>query len=213
MPIAFLIKNWIENGVRALNEQNSDMAGGKIEFIFSEQKSVAECFDSLNSLHNDSFIYYKIGAVTANLFVRSNLFGKMGLFPEVKSGGDMNWTGRGMSKGFSLNYAPEAIVYHPARNFIRVLRKSRLYGTGLLLTIKQRRWRFCRTLYLMIRLLIPVPNRIILIFLLGVKKRPEVGGRRLAIWGISYLSQICLLCGLGDSLFKKSSDCCLCQGV
>ena len=197
-------KNWISEGARALNKEKADMAGGRIEFIFSERKSAAECFDSLNSFRNDSFIYCKLGAVTANLFVRANLFSKMGLFPEVQSGGDINWTGKALSNGFSLIYVPEAIVYHPARNFVEVLRKSWFCGTGILLTLKQRSWWLFRTLYLIIRLLIPIPNRVILKSLLSTKIYPEIEGRRLAIWGISYLSHLCLFCGLVYSIFKKS---------
>jgi glycosyltransferase involved in cell wall biosynthesis len=199
-------KNWISEGVRALNKEKADMAGGRIEFILSERKSAAECFDSLNSLRNDNFIYCKLGAVTANLFVRATLFSKMGLFPVVQSGGDINWTGRRISNGFSLIYASEAIVYHPARNFVELLGKSWLRGTGILLTLKQRSWWLFRTLYLIIRLLIPIPNRVILKSLLSTKIYPKLKGRRLAIWGISYLSQFCQFCGLAYSFFIKSQD-------
>lgn len=199
------VENWLSNGVRALRERKADMAGGRIEFIFSTQKATAEIFDSLNSLRNDSFIQNKLGAVTANLFVRADVFGKMGRFPEVRSGGDINWTGRGMSNGFSLIYAPQAIIYHPARDFNGVLRKGWFCGTGILLTLKQRRWWFLRILYLSARLLIPVPNRVILKSLFNARNFPDVKGRRLAIWGISYLSHLCLFGGFVYSLFIKSA--------
>ena len=199
-------KNWIENGVRALNEQNSDMAGGKIEFIFSEQKSVTEIFDSLNSLRNDSFIYYKIGAVTANLFVRATLFGKMGLFPEVRTGGDISWTGRALSEGSSLIFVPEAVVYHPARNFLETLKKSWLHGTGMVFILKKRRWWLFKILYLTVRLLIPVPPKAILKSFIAFKGYPDVRNRRIAIWWFSYLNNLFLLGGLVYSIFRNNPD-------
>ncbi|KUG23931.1 glycosyl transferase, group 2 family protein [hydrocarbon metagenome] len=199
------MQDWISNGVRELNKKNADIAGGRIEFIFSDEKSTAEIFDSLNSLRNDSFIQNKMGAVTANLFVRTCVFGKMGLFPEVRSGGDINWTGRGMHNGFSLIYAGKAVVYHPARNFNEVLRKSWFCGTGILLTLRQRGWLFLRILYLMIRLLVPVPNRVILKSLISANRFPEIKYRRLTIWGIAYLSHLFLLGGFVYSIFIKSA--------
>ena len=199
-------KNWIENGVRALNEQNSDMAGGKIEFIFSEQKSVAELFDSLNSLRNDNFINAKLGAVTANLFVRAGLFCKIGLFPEVRTGGDISWTGRALSKGSSLIYAPDAIVYHPARNFLETLKKSWLHGTGMLFVFSQRRWRFLKIIYLFIRLLIPVPAKVVLKSVIAFKSDPDIRNRHMAMWWLSYLNNLFLLGGLVYSIFRNNPD-------
>ncbi len=178
-------KSWINKGVRALYKERADIAGGRIKFTFSARKSAAECFDSLNSLRNDRFIYNKLGAITANLFVRKGLFDKIGLFPEVHSGGDINWTGKALAEGFSLIYIPEAIVYHPTRNFVEVLRKSWFRGTGILFTIKQRRRWFFKTLYLIIRLLTPVPSRIILKSFVADRRHPEIKDRLLAIWGIS----------------------------
>jgi GT2 family glycosyltransferase len=191
---------WVSGGVREMCKQNADAAGGRIKFIFSERKSAAGCFDSLNNLRNDRFIDCKIGAITANLFVRACLFGKLGLFQEVMSGGDINWTGKALSEGYSLVYVPEAVVCHPARDFAQMLRKSWFRGTGMLLTLKQRKWWFFRTLFLICRLLIPVPGAVVVKSLIGANADPEIKGRRLAIWGISYLNQLSSLGGIAYSI-------------
>jgi GT2 family glycosyltransferase len=198
-------KDWISNGVRALNKQNADMAGGRIHFIFSARKSAAEYYDSLNSLRNDIFIKHKLGAITANLFVRKNLFNKIGLFPEVQSGGDIGWTGKALDKGYLLIYASDAIVDHPARDFAGMLKKAWLYGTGIFLNLKQNKWWFFRTLYLIIRLLIPVPSKVIFRSLIMPKNNSEVMGKRLAIWGISYLRQLSMFAGMIYSFFSYDS--------
>jgi glycosyltransferase AglE len=200
--------SWISRGVQALDKQNADIAGGRIKFIFSEHKSAAGCFDALNNLRNDRFIHCKIGAITANLFVRAHLFGKRGLFEEVSSGGDINWTGKALNEGFSLIYVPEAVVCHPVRNFAEILRKSWFRGTGMLLTLRQRRWWFFRTLFLIGRLLIPVPSIVVVKSLIGVRADSDIKGRRLAIWGISYLNQLSSFGGLLYSIFRNFSDNC-----
>ncbi len=194
---------WVSAAVHAMNKQNADVAGGRIKFIFLERKTAAGCFDSLNHLRNDRFIDCKIGAITANLFVRAGLFSKLGLFQEVMSGGDINWTGKALKDGYSLIYVPEAVVCHPVRDFVEILRKSWFRGTGMLLTLRQRRpWSF-RTLFLIGRLLIPVPSVMVVKSLIGVNADPDIKGRRLAIWGISYLNQLSSLGGLLYSVYGK----------
>ena len=195
--------NWISEGVQALNTSQADLAGGGIEFIFSEKKTTAEIFDSLNSLRNDSFIQNKMGAVTANLFVRKKVFEKLGMFPAVLSGGDIYWTGQAMRKGFSLIYAPAAVIHHPARDLKGVLRKSWFCGTGIFPTLKQKGWWPLRVLYLSARLLIPIPNRAILKSLFSGKNFPDVKGRRTQLWGVAYLSHLCLLGGFVWSFFMR----------
>lgn len=197
--------DWISNGVQALNESNADMAGGGIEFVFSEKKSTAEIFDSLNSLRNDSYIQNKMGAVTANLFVRKKVFEKMGMFPKVQSGGDIYWTGEALRKGFSIIYAPTAMVRHPARDLKGVLRKSWFCGTGIFPTLRQKGWWPLRVLFLSARLLIPVPNRAILKSLFNIKNFPDVRGRRMQLWAVAYLSHLCLLDGFLCAFFMRSA--------
>ncbi|MDI6742497.1 MAG: glycosyltransferase [Smithella sp.] len=196
---------WVRGGVQALSTQNADAAGGRIKFVFSGRKTASACFDSLNNLRNDRFIDRKIGAITANLFVRAVLFRRLGGFQEVMSGGDINWTGKALSAGYSLVYVPEAVVSHPARNLTEMLRKSWFRGTGMLLTLRQGRWWFFRSLFLISRLLIPVPSAMVVKSLTGVNSDPDIKGRRLSIWGISYLNQLASLGGIAYSLCQKIS--------
>jgi glycosyltransferase involved in cell wall biosynthesis len=113
--------DWIRKGVETLLDANADMAGGKVSFILSDPPSAAEMIDSITYMQNEDNIKNKRTAVTANLFVRKNLFEKVGLFAEASSGEDFNWTRKATQKGFSLVYAPEAIIYHPARKMRELL--------------------------------------------------------------------------------------------
>lgn len=184
-------KDWIREGVIALIEQNADMVGGKISFLLSDRPSAAELIDSLTFMQNEQNIKNKQTAVTANLFVRKELFNKLGLFEEVKSGGDFQWTHKATQNDFSLIYAPQVIVYHPARNLRQLLNKGRRIKTGTR--------SFVRILYAIIRLPVPIPSIRVLKLIIASR------GRYLfTVWGVSYLLQLNELASLLLSLIFKT---------
>jgi glycosyltransferase AglE len=121
---------WIREGVRAL--ASADLAAGKIEFTFRKgEGTAAEAYDALQHMQNDEYVRKYAGAATANLFVRAPLFASLGLFrEEVRSGGDILWTGRATAAGHTLVFAPEAVVRHPARSLRELLIKGFRLGTG-----------------------------------------------------------------------------------
>ena len=122
---------WIEEGVKALTSQSADLVGGKVDFMYSKRRTTAELYDSVTFMQIESYIKDSNVAATANLFVKSLLFDEIGMFPEsVKSGGDIQWTSRATSNGFSLVYAPEARVKHPTRRLKPLLKKQYRVGKG-----------------------------------------------------------------------------------
>ena len=123
--------SWINHGVHALLSEQADLAGGKVEFTFSEKKRVSESYDAATSMQNKDYIGALGGCVTANLFARSKLFQKLGPFQtSTVSGGDMDWTSKASATGHRLVYAHQALVYHPARGFWPLLKKSFRVGIG-----------------------------------------------------------------------------------
>lgn len=124
-------KGWITQGVKVLSAEKADLVGGKVEFIYSPKQTTAELLDSIAHMDPERTIEQNGAAATANLFVRANVFANVGLFPDtVKSGGDIQWTGNATQQGFSLIFAPQAIVKHPARNLKEILSKRFRTGTG-----------------------------------------------------------------------------------
>lgn len=127
------VSQWIEMGVRALESEGADLVGGKISFIFSSEKTAAEIYDSVFHLQVKQFVEERKAAVTANLFVRKNIFNSVGLFPShLKSGGDVTWTKKATDAGFKLIYAADAEVYHPTRKLSSLLKKLYRVGEGQL---------------------------------------------------------------------------------
>jgi glycosyltransferase AglE len=122
------LKNWIAEGVRALENSNADIVGGKVEFVFSNSKTAAEMYDSIIHMQTELNIKNDY-APTANLFTRTSLFDKIGMFAEVKSGGDAQWTSLAVSKGCVLSYCDKAVVQHPTRKLKELLKKR--FRTGL----------------------------------------------------------------------------------
>lgn len=199
-------QNWISEGVQALREENADMAGGRISFILSDNLSAAEFVDSMTFMHNERHVENK-GAITANLFVRSHLFGQIGFFPLVRSGGDIQWTGKAVQTGFSLIFVPQAIVRHPLRNFRELIKKFWRVGTGIGLGgARHQRKEYMKICYLMLRLSIPLPQKNIRNVLIGRRRKKEMINKRMAIWLVSYIGQLSMLGGILYSVFQKSES-------
>lgn len=125
-------KYWLENAYKYfLDHPESSFIAGKISFFF--QKSLPNPYEYLDSslkLNQESYSQRGLAA-TANLVVKKDIFSRIGFFDDtLLSGGDMDFTSRGSSKGFSIDYVPSVLIFHPARNdlegiLIKMLRVSR----------------------------------------------------------------------------------------
>src|SRR5690625_564449 len=114
-----------------LESEEADLVGGHVEFTFSERGSAAERFDSLINVEVKDNIARKGVAKTGNLFVRRDLFSIVGPFREdVRSGGDVEWTGRATRTGFRIIYGRDVVVYYAARPLIPLLKKMYRVGKG-----------------------------------------------------------------------------------
>lgn len=111
--------NWLEAGVQQiLSVPNCGLVGGKIEIFFKnpDQPTAIELYDSINYLQQQTYVEtYRYGA-TANLFTFKSVLEEVGVFnSQLKSGGDREWGNRVSALGYSLIYADDSCVAHPAR--------------------------------------------------------------------------------------------------
>lgn len=126
-------EQWLESGVNSLRLGQADLAGGRVTFSFSPQRTAAELFDSITSLQVKKNIENRQLTVTANLFTHRNVFEAIGYFDaSLKSGGDFKWTKKATDSGFKLIYAPEAEICHPTRSFRSLVKKGYRVGAGQL---------------------------------------------------------------------------------
>lgn len=125
---------WIENAIKYFEaEPGIDRIGGNVELFYKTDKpNLAEAYETIYAFRQDLYVEDG-GAVTANMISRRKVFEEVGLFnSNMYSGGDNEWGHRATSKGFSIVYAPEVIVKHPARSKVRdLVRKARRISSGL----------------------------------------------------------------------------------
>ena len=123
---------WISTGYRDFI-QGKERIGGEIN-LFSEIKDSL----SIYSLYENLFSFNQIGqvnkgrAMTANLFVKKDIFCDVGLFNESHiSGGDIEWGSRAHSAGYKIYYSEKAFVMHPTRdNLQELLSKKKRVAIG-----------------------------------------------------------------------------------
>jgi glycosyltransferase involved in cell wall biosynthesis len=126
------LETWLERGIKRLDEEGADLVGGRVVFTFASTPTVGETVDALWHLDVRRQVYENRAAMTANLFVRRSVFDSIGGFdPDVRSGGDGRWTRRASDAGFTLVYAPDAVVSKPARQLGGLLAKGYRVGRGL----------------------------------------------------------------------------------
>ena len=157
-------QEWLENGLIALaNNPDTNVVGGRIIFTFRDdaEPNLFELIDSTIHLRQVDYVKTMNYAATANLFARRSTFLEFGEFDShYRSGGDREWGDRLKGNGVLFLYAPEAIVYHPARTTIRsLINKNRRAVGGELLRLRkhghsnveifQAQWKafFIRTIY------------------------------------------------------------------
>lgn len=129
--------NWIEKIKEGFIKKETDAIAGRIEFIFNDKDSLGEIVDSLISMQNKEKVRRRGVAVTANLAVKKSIFNKIGLFnPNLKSGGDINWTNKLTKLGFDLMYDEKMVVEHPTRNEKQLLKKRKRVVEGKINSMK-----------------------------------------------------------------------------
>lgn len=194
---------WIKEGIRTLFLKSADIVGGRIEFVYSERKTAAELYDSITNLQTESLIQKMHAATTANLFVKSNLFEKVGLFSDsVKSGGDIQWTSRATRAGFVLVHAPDAIVNHPTRRLKELLKKDFRVGSGLLGVYTTTKRTLPGIIFSIAKLFLP--RRLSYIRTASrLRGTTDISEKIIPMWCISYLCNIARVFGILNSLFKN----------
>ncbi len=191
---------WIKEGVNVLVSGSADLVGGKVEFTYPKN-AAAELYDSITNMQIEFNIKQSAVAKTANLFVKPSLFDKIGMFPGwVKSGGDVQWTGKATRNGFSLLYAPRAIVKHPARTLRALLKKQYRVGKGKVhIWIGEGRssLKFVYSVFSMF-----LPSRLSSIEKLIYQRGTiEMNNRILSIWCVSCLCNLFMGLGILTEIF------------
>jgi glycosyltransferase AglE len=123
--------NWLTEGVRPIADGSADLVGGNVRFTLKQRPATAELLDAAINIEMRLNIRHHGVAKTANLLAHRKVFDAVGLFPaEVRSGGDIAWTGRATAAGFRLVFAEPAEVRKRPRRLRALLKKQRRVGRG-----------------------------------------------------------------------------------
>lgn len=130
-------KTWLKEGISCLLKSDADLVGGNVQFDFQDQLTAGKIVDALTSINMEKTIRERGAAYTANLFVKRNVFGEIGLFEEgVRSGGDVRWTLKAKEGGFTISYCNRAVVKKYARSTGKLYQKRIRTGKGYYYTWK-----------------------------------------------------------------------------
>ncbi|MEM6352773.1 MAG: hypothetical protein AAF766_18615, partial [Cyanobacteria bacterium P01_D01_bin.14] len=126
--------SWLSSVVNKMKSDDIDYMGCRVEI---QNKGST---DTLAALHNQIMGFPIKRSIdkahyvpTCCLVTKAALFEKLGQFdPMLISGGDVEFGNRVFQTGIELHYAPEVIVYHPARSTLISLGKKYLrVGRGV----------------------------------------------------------------------------------
>lgn len=105
---------WLASGIEKVTA--GSIVGGKMVVSVADEKNLsgAEAFERVFAFNNRRYVEREGFSVTANLFCEKASFDRVGPF-RVNVSEDKEWCQRAVALGYSLDYAANAIVSHPAR--------------------------------------------------------------------------------------------------
>lgn len=121
---------WLEEGLNCLESQKADMASSNVQFDFRDKVTAGKIYDS-NNLQIENSIRKRKAVMTASLFVRWDVFSKVGTFVEgVRSGADLRWTRQATKQGMKLVFCKKSIAKKRARSYLQSIKKQWRVGKG-----------------------------------------------------------------------------------
>jgi glycosyltransferase involved in cell wall biosynthesis len=123
---------WLERGAAEVCRLGVDLLAGRIDVAtrVPGRPTPVELYEVVFGYRQEQSVRDNRAAYTANLFVRRPVFDKAGVFAELRSGGDLEFTRRAQFHGFRLAYSNLPVVATPARRTLGALwrRSARLRG-------------------------------------------------------------------------------------
>jgi glycosyltransferase involved in cell wall biosynthesis len=120
-------RDWLERGLHALG--SADLVAGRIRFEVPVHRTIWTLLD-MDAFKDHELQVRQGTAETANLFVRRELFDRMGGFDEtLPEHGDFDFSLRCVAAGYRLAFGRDTLVRHPTRNSARpFLRAAWIYN-------------------------------------------------------------------------------------
>mgnify|MGYP001826955530 FL=1 len=127
------VREWINNGVKALIEGGSNcVVGGEVLFVEKKSKRAIELYQYVTGFLQEANIKERQFTATANLFSYRSQFDKIGLFnANLLSGGDREWCFRATEHGAKIIFCEQAVVVtSPRAELSAAIRQARRIAGG-----------------------------------------------------------------------------------
>ncbi|WP_029935156.1 glycosyltransferase family 2 protein [Thiomicrospira pelophila] len=124
-------ENWLINAVERL-QKGAERIAGRVELFFKSDKlTLAEIYEKAFAFDQESNAKAG-GSVTANMITWRKHFDTVGWFNDsLMSGGDNEWGWRAKDLGIPIQYAPDVVVKHPARDSLKeIFQKQKRVSGG-----------------------------------------------------------------------------------
>jgi glycosyltransferase involved in cell wall biosynthesis len=111
-------KDWIKNGIKALQSNNSaPLIGGDVKIDCKDINSLTplEAYESIFAYRQKEYIGKMGFSGSGNLATTPETFHSVGPFPGLHVAEDRAWGKVAIQKGLRFDYVAEMLIYHPAR--------------------------------------------------------------------------------------------------
>ena len=213
-------ENWVKNGVKTFEIRHVGGVGGQVKpykprNYIERYQAGKDVFGQARHLSRENLLQRNGKIVTCNAFYRKDVFKKVGLFePSLVSGGDHDFSLRTQKKtNYTLQYAPDAIVYHQHRtSLVQFWKQYYKYGLGRIYMAKNHkkdefskriRYGYARQIYWYMKTLLPELKEILT--LVSVAKHPN-NEDQLQNFQDNFLlsvSKMAYFCGQAASAYKN----------
>lgn len=112
-----LAPDWMPRLLARFEDPETKIIGGEIR-VFPEDPghpTMAEAYECVYAFPQAEYIPRKGFSVSANLATRREVFEAVGPFAGIEIAEDTDWGQRATRMGYRTLYAPEVVVFHPAR--------------------------------------------------------------------------------------------------
>jgi GT2 family glycosyltransferase len=127
-------RDWVRTGIMYLDSTpNCGFVAGRIVLTVrdTDRPGLFELYDLCINFRQEEYVHRFHFGATANLIAYADVFEKVGRFdPRFFSGGDCEWGQRVWETGYRQVFAPDAVVYHPARSTLKKVCEKAWRTTG-----------------------------------------------------------------------------------
>lgn len=108
--------DWLASAAAAMTDH--DILGGDVRIAYADPANltVLEAYESIYAYRMDRYIAREGFTGTGNLVVKRAVLDTVGPFAGLDLAEDRDWGQRATALGFTITYAPQMRVYHPARD-------------------------------------------------------------------------------------------------